>query len=1093
MSDIAGRIDGLPPEKRALLARILHQAPARFNAFPLSFAQRRMWFLHRMDPASAVYNVPAAVRVSGALDAEALRRALDEVVRRHEVLRGSYTQVEGEPVQVTAPAAPLDLPVEDLSALPAEARDAESMRIANGEARAPFDLARGGLLRARLVRLAADDHLLLVTAHHIVTDGWSVSLMFRELAALYQAFAAGRPSPLPELALQYADFAAWQREHLRGERMDRLAEHWTRRMEGAPALLELPTDRPRPPEATFAGRMLRFELPAALVPELHALARRESASLFMVLTAAFSAVLARWSGQEQVVVGTPVANRGRAETEGMIGLFVNTLAIRADLSGGPTLRELLKRVRDAALEAFAHQELPFEKLVELLKTRRSLGHHPVFQVMLALQNTGDAPEIGGMRLEPLRLDAAGARFDLSLSVRERDGGIAGVAEYATDLFDGTTVERLIDHLRIVLEAMAADPDTRVDEVELLRGGERERVLRGFNRTTAPAPDAPSLHALFERAADAWPRAAAGTDGAESLTYAEVEAQANRLAHHLRALGVGPESRVGVCVERGPRALAALLGVLKAGGAYVPLDPSYPADRLRWMLEECGRGVIVAGAAVADRLPEHAGRLVLLEDPAIGARPAERPAPAPGAGPDSLAYVIYTSGSTGRPKGVLVPHGCAVGLVAQSLPRLDVRPGDRVAQTASLNFDLSVLQIFAALAGGAAACFIPAETLASPAELVETLRARGTTHVMATPAVLEMIPADSLPGVRTICSGGDRCPPEVAARLAPRRRFLNAYGPTETTIYATAWAGGPDENGELPIGGPVANLRAYVVDSALRPVPVAIPGELLVGGAGVTRGYHSRPALTAERYVPDAWSGEPGARLYRTGDRARWRPDGALEFLGRVDHQIKIRGFRIEPGEIEFALREHPDVRDALVVARADGGEKRLAGYVIAAGGAAPDPGALRAWLRQRLPEYMVPAAWCVMDGFPLGSSGKVDRSALPAPEGVRAAASESVPPRTEAERKVAAVWAEVLGVEAVGAHDGFFDLGGHSLLLVKVQARLREAFGVPVPITHLFRYLTVSALAAALDSPAPEPPAPSTDEARVRDGRLRLRARARLG
>jgi amino acid adenylation domain-containing protein len=1093
MTDIAGRIDGLSLEKRALLARILQQTPARFNAFPLSFAQRRLWFLDRMDPASAVYNVPTTVRVRGALDEGALRRALDEVVRRHEVLRSSYTHVEGEPVQVTAPAAPVPLPLDDLSALAADARDAESLRIANEEVRTPFDLARGGLLRARLVRLADDDHLLLLTAHHIVTDGWSVAVMFRELAALYEAFSAGRPSPLPELALQYADFAAWQREHLRGERMDRLSEYWTRRMKDAPALLELPTDRPRPSEPTSAGRTLRFELPAALVAELHLLARREGASLFMVLMTAFSAVLSRWSGQDQVVVGTPVANRGRAETEEMIGLFVNTLAIRADLAGAPTLRQLLKRVRGTALEAFAHQELPFEKLVELLKTERSLGHHPLFQVMLVLQNAGAAREIGPMRLESQRSDAGASRFDLSLSLREHADGLAGWVEYATDLFDASTVERLVAHLHTMLQAMAADADARVDAVELLVGAERERVLGGFNATAAPAPGAPSLHALFERAADAWPGALAGIDADDALEFGALEERANRLAHHLRALGVGPESRVGVCVERGPRALVALLGVLKAGGAYVPLDPAYPADRLRWMLAECGRGVIVAQAAVADRLPEHACRVVLLEDPAIDACSARRPAPAPGAGPDSLAYVIYTSGSTGRPKGVLVPHGSAVGLIAQSVARLDVRPGDRVSQTASLNFDLSVLEIFASLAGGAAVCFIPPQTMASPAELVETVRARGITQMMVTPAVLEMIPAESLSGVRTLCSGGDRCPPELAARWAGGRRVLNVYGPTETTIYATAWAGGPDGRGELPIGGPVANLRAYVVDAALRPVPVGIPGELLVGGAGVTRGYHARPALTADRYVPDAWSGVPGARLYRTGDRVRWRPDGALEFLGRVDFQVKIRGFRIEPGEIESALREHPEVRDALVMARTEGGEKRLAGYVVPAGGAAPDPAALRGWLRERLPEYMVPAAWCVMDAFPLGSSGKVDRRALPAPEGVRAAASASVPPRTEAERKVAAVWAEVLGVEAVGVHDGFFDLGGHSLLLVKVQARLREAFGVPVPITHLFRYLTVSALAEALEAPAPAASAPAEEEARVRDGRQRLRARARAG
>jgi amino acid adenylation domain-containing protein len=1065
MTDITDRIGGLAPGKRELLARLLREKPARFNAFPLSFAQRRLWFLDRMAPASAAYAVPTTIRIRGALDEPALRRALDEVVRRHEVLRSSYAQVDGEPVQVTLPAAPLELPLADVSHLPAEARDAAALQIADAELRAPFDLARGGLLRARLVRLAADEHLLLVTAHHIVTDGWSVSVLFRELAALYEAFAAGRPSPLPEPPLQYADFAAWQREHLRGERMERLAGWWTARMAGAPALLELPTDRPRPSEATFAGRTLRFELPPPLVAGLHALAREEGASLFMVLAAGFAAVLSRWSGQDDVVVGTPVANRTRAETEGMIGLFVNTLALRTDLAGRPTLRQLLRRVRGTALEAFAHQELPFEKLVELLRTERSLGHHPVFQVMLALQNAEDVREAAGMRLEPPRTEGAAARFDLSLSLRERDGGITGGAEYATDLFDGETVERLVGHLRVVLEAMAADADARVEDVELLRGEERARVLKGFNDTAGPAPREASLHALFERAADAWPDALAALGEGEAMPFGALEARANRIAHRLRALGVDPEARVGLCVQRGPGAMAALLGILKAGGACVPLDPGLPADRLAWMLGECGRCVVLAQRGTAGRLPPHDGPVVLLEDPALDDAPSTRPAPAPGAGPQSLAYVIYTSGSTGRPKGVLVPHGGAVSIIAHSVSRMDVRPGDRVAQTASLAFDHSVLEIFAALAGGAAVCTVPPETVAAPAVLAETVRARGITHLVVTPAVLELIPAGTLPGVRTLGCGGDRCPPEVAARWAEGRRFLNMYGPTETTIYATVWAGGPDGPGALPIGAPAANLRAYVLDGALHPVPPGIPGELYLGGAGVARGYHARPALTAERFVPDGFGGEPGGRLYRTGDRARWRADGVLEFLGRTDHQVKIRGFRIELGEIESTLREHPAVRDALAVVRQEGGEARLAGYVVPREGQAPEPAGLRAWLRERLPEYMVPAAWCVLDAFPLSSTGKVDRGALPAPEGARPAAS--VPPRTEAERKVAAVWAEVLGMESIGAHDGFFDLGGHSLLLVKVQGRLQEAFGAPVPITHLFRYLTVSALAAALDAPAP--------------------------
>ncbi|HEX7239095.1 MAG TPA: amino acid adenylation domain-containing protein, partial [Longimicrobiaceae bacterium] len=910
------------------------------------------------------------------------------------------------------------------------------------------------------------------------SDEWSTGVLVRELSALYDAFSRGEPSPLPELPIQYVDYAVWQRRTLSEEALEAQLAFWRERLAGAPPVLELPTDHPRPDRPTMEAGSRPFVLDAGTSAAFRALAHAEGATLFAAGLAAWQALLARWSGQDDVLVGTPVANRGRAELEGLIGFLVNTLVLRADFSEDPTVRQLLARTRTAVWDAQENQDVPFERLVEELVPERSLAHSPLFQVMFSFQGAAgeDVLRLGGVEMELLDTETGRAKFDLLLSVVDAGERIVGRAEYRAELFDGATVERLLEHYAALLAGMAADPERRVSEIGLLGEAERRRVVEEWNATERAYPSLLPVHEGFAAQTRRTPDAVAVRWAGGTQSYADLERESNRLARHLRRRGVGAEARVGICMERGPEMVAAVLGVLKAGAAYVPLDPEYPAERLAWMLEDSGAAVLLATRSVAERLPSHAVDTVLVDEEPTGAGPDT--APGVSASPDTLAYVIYTSGSTGTPKGVAVPHGALSNHMAWMGEEFPLGPGDRVLQKTSFSFDASVWELWAPLLSGAELVLAAPGAQRDPAQLVRTMGEEGVTVVQFVPTQLQVLLEEpgfgELRGVRRIFCGGEAFPAGAAARagVLTGAEVVNLYGPTEACIDAT-WhvPTGEETRATLPIGRPVANVRAYVLERGGAPAPVGVPGELYLAGAQLARGYLGRPELTAERFVPDPF-GEPGGRLYRTGDRARWLAEGRLEYLGRADEQVKLRGFRVEPGEVEAALLEHPAVREAAVAVRGD----RLVGYVVAENGGAPEAG-LRGWLRERLPEHMVPSAVVALDALPRTPAGKLARRALPAPDGA-AEAKAYVAPRTPTERLVAEAWAAALQVERVGALDGFFELGGHSLLGTRVVSRLREALGVEVPLRAVFEAPTLAAFAERVDAlrPAPAEEEPSPDE-----------------
>jgi amino acid adenylation domain-containing protein/non-ribosomal peptide synthase protein (TIGR01720 family) len=1050
-------------EKQEMLRKILMEKMNRTRTAPASFAQERLWFLDRMDASSAAYNIPAALRLDGEVDAPALERALGEIVRRHETLRTTFREENGGPVQVIAPFGGFALPVEDLSTLPADEREALTATRARDEAARPFDLAAGPLFRASLVRLAPREHLLMVTMHHIVSDGWSLGVFMRELGALYAAYRTGAESPLPELTVQYADYVARQREQLRGEALDRELAWWKDRLSGAPGLLELPTDRPRPAVRSERGAREAFSLDADVVARLEQLARAEGSTLYMVLLGAFQVLLGKYAGSDDVVVGSPIAGRTRTEDEALIGFFINTLVLRTDLSGDPRFRELLGRVRQGTLGAYEHQEVPFEKLVAELQPERSMSHSPLFQVMFTLQNAqqGTRAELApGVSIRPAAAEGGLAKFDLALTLASHDGGVRGGLEYSTELWDASTVRRMLEHLRRVLVQVAADADVRLSGLELLTDDERAQVVDGWNRTAAPAAETTPVHERFAAHARRAPHAPAVVQGDTTVTYGELEGRANRLARFLRARGVGPDARVGVCLERGIDLVVANLAVVKAGGAYVAMDPGYPAERLAHMASDAGVRIVLTQASLRDSLVLDGTVEVVATDaewPRIATESAE--AVESGAGDRDAVYVIYTSGSTGTPKGVTVEHGGLRTLCDWHADAFGVTEADRATAVASPGFDASAWEVWPYLSRGACIHVVPEEVRTDPEGLRDwLLHSAITVSFIPTPVAEPMLalPWPARAPLRWLLVGGDRLQARPRAEIP--FRLSNNYGPTECTVVATSATVAPEGAGAPSIGGPIRNTRVYVLDGGLRPVPAGVPGELFIGGAQVARGYLNRPALTAERFVPDAFAAEPGARMYRSGDAVRWRADGTLDYLGRLDAQVKVRGFRIELGEIEAALRGHDSVRECVVVVREDApGDRRLVAYVVGA----VDADELRAHLRRGLPEYMVPAAFVAMDALPLTANGKLDRRALPAPA---AAEDAYVAPRTPTEEVVAGVWAEVLRLDRVGVDESFFALGGHSLLATRVVSRIREVLGAELPLRALFEAPTVAELAARVEA-----------------------------
>ena len=1071
-----------PEERQRLEAKLLAGAPATRSALPrrdpatpvpLSPPQQRLWFLHQLVPDSAVYHIPLAARLHGRLDVEALRRSFEVVVHRHEALHTGILVEDGEARQHVSSVGAFALPVDPWP----DGDDAALERAAVREANQVFDLARGPLIRARLFRRSADEHLLVVTLHHLISDGWSMGVLAGELETAYAALRAGRAPTLPPLPLQYGDYAVWQRERLGGAELQARLAYWAERLAGAPAALTMPTDRPRPTVQSFAGGHVAITVSREVTEGLRALARRHGATLYMTLLAAFQVLLARHAGQDDVLIGSPIAGRPRTELEGLIGFFANTVVLRGELAGDPTFCELLRRTRDTALGAFANAEVPFERLVETLRPARDASRNPVFQAILALQNAPRTPlALAGLEVTPFPLDQGTAKVDYSLILVEVPEGLRGTLEYCSALFDRPTAEGLVAQFGRLLQEIARDADRPISQLPLLGEAERHRVLVEWNATRSPYPADRSLPALFAEHVARTPDAVAVTDGARTITYAEMERRARRLAHRLCDLGIGRGARVGVCCDRSIELVVALLGVLTAGSAYVPLDPSHPAERRTALLDDAGAvAVVTAGAGRGDARPEV--RLESSDGETLEAPAADALA----LGGADLAYVMYTSGSTGAPKGVAVPHR-AVARLVRDTDYARLGPDDAVAHVSNPAFDAATFEIWGALLNGARLVLIPPETALAPRALAGALAREGVTTLFLTTSLFNQVAREAPDAFRTlrqVLFGGETAEPRwvrAVLRAAPPARLINAYGPTETTTFATWHEVREVAEGAstVPIGRPIANTEIYILDGRREPVPVGVVGEIYIGGPGLADGYLGRPELTAERFVPHPFDSTPGARLYRTGDRARFRADGVIEFLGRLDRQVKLRGHRIEPDEIEAALLQLPEVGHAVVVMEGEASDThRLVAYVSPAPGASPRPTEIRNALRLTLPAFMVPGAVVVLPVLPLTPNGKLDRAALPAPdpEGAREP-THRVKPSNATERTLVDLWEELLGVTGIGVRDSFFDLGGHSLLAARMMAAVERECGRRVPLTTLFTGPTIEHLARALreEVAASEPP-----------------------
>lgn len=1099
MKNILPQTPSLSPEQRVLFNLRLKNKRQRVSQktiiprhsqcdfYPLSFQQEQLWFLQWLNPESPVYNLHHTYALQGPLNLKAMQRSFDEIVRRHEILRTSFVVKGGEGAQQVSPLWEDTLSIMDLRHLPEAEREEYIHDLTVEQAHRPADLARDKLLRAVLLRLSENSHLLLLTLHHIVTDWWSFKVLSQELSVLYNALSEDRPSPLGDLPIQYGDFALWQREWLQGERLETLLSYWRRRLAGAPRLLSLPTDYPRPHVQTQHGAREEFILPVGLFESFCNLGRQEGGTAFTVLLAAFQTFLYRYTGQKDILVGTPIANRIKAETEPLIGFFLNTIVMRADFSNNPSFRELLSLLRKEVMGAQAYQEIPFRTLVQALEPDRNPSFTPLFQVAfiyLSSQaptfehiNSGkEVMQLQGLSVEVVKTPYRMSEFDLTLCFEEKADGLHGFMEYSTDLFKQSSIRRMIEHLQRLMEGIVAAPDSTVSELPMLTESERHQLLARPNNTAAGYPQDRCVHQLFEEQVARTPHAVAVIEGERHLTYSELNARADQLARHLQAHGAGPDVLVGLCVERSIEMLLGLLGVLKAGAAYVPLDPSNPRERLAFILRDAAVPLLLSTLRVRS-LPAHDAEVIYLDsDWQQIARGSSKPLLAQ-ARPGNLAYVIYTSGSTGRPKGTLITHEALVNYLSWCRQAYAAEQGQGTLVHTSISFDMTVTGLIAPLLVGGKLELLPEGP--GVEVLLTTLKSsRDLSFVKLTPTQLDMLgqrlTAEEAAGcTRAFIIGGENLQAATLRfwqQAAPETKLINEYGPTETAVGCCVYEaiGGQHATGSVPIGRPIANTQLYLLDDLLRLAPVGIQSELYIGGASLARGYLNLPNLTAEKFIPNPFSEEPGARLYRTGDLARYLADGNIEFLGRADWQVKIRGYRIEPGEVETTLNKHRLVSQSVVIKRGD--DERLVAYLVANPGAlTPSIEELRHHLAEQLPDYMIPAAFVVMKKLPLMPNGKVDRHALPPPEDGRPQlATQYIAPRDELEQFIATIWQDVLRIESVGINDNFFDVGGHSLLLLQVHSKLAGELACELTAMDMFVNPTIRTLAEHLMSLRPE-------------------------
>ena len=1038
---------------------------ARTEDLPLSFAQQRMWFLYQMDQQNSAYNEALTIRLTGRLNIDILEQTINAIIQRHESLRTTFPMVEGKPIQKIAPFLKIKLLVVNLKDIPQEQIDKRIIE----ELQKPFDLTQAPLLRCTLFDLGYENYILVNVFHHIIIDGWSKGILFKELSEFYQAFLSNSTVDLPELTIQYADFAVWQRQWLQGEILENQLNYWKKQLTAAPPLLELPTDKPRPAKPNFRGHSISFQINSELTEKLKLLSQKSGATLFMTLLAALNTLLFRYSGQDDILIGTPTANRNRQEIEPLIGFFVNTLVLRNSLEGNPAFSGLLQQARNVVLEAYANQDVPFEQVVDALEIERSLSYNPLFQVMFALQNAPlNALELPNLKAQYLAVENQRIKFDLSLILEEieteQGSYLEGFWEYDSHLFTDERITRMVGHFQTLLKGIVANPQQTVRELPLLTESEKQQLLVEWNQTQQDYPQNLCIHQLFEAWVEQTPDAIALIFKGEQLTYRELNSKANQLANYLQTLGVKPETLVGICIEPSLEMIVGILGILKAAGAYVPIDPTYPSERIAYMLDDSQLAVLLTQEKLVTSLPQHQAQVICLDSDWKEISTESKSSPITSLTPENLAYVIYTSGSTGKPKGVLVAHRGLCNLSQAQIKLFDVQPDSCVLQFASISFDASIWEIVMALCAGARLYLGTREELQPGQPLLQLLQEQEITHLTLVPSALTALSSENLPALQNIIVAGEPCPPSLVIQWASGRRFFNAYGPTESTVCATV-AQCFEDMDVLPIGRPIANTKIYILDRYLQPVPIGVPGELHLASVGLAKGYLNRPELTDSKFITNPFSEKSSDRLYKTGDLVRYGNDGQIEFVGRIDDQVKIRGFRIELGEIESVLNQHPQVKDAIVIVKEDELKtKRLYGYFI------PKTEALtfqelRQFIQDRLPDYMIPAFLIPLESFPLTPNGKVDRRALPLPKINPNELENYATPSTKNEQILAQIWQEVLGLKTISINDNFFELGGDSILAIQIIAKANQE-GLEITPKQLFGYQTIAQLAILAETTA---------------------------